>query len=99
MRKIAFYGDKTLAVPQGEVVVTGYVPIEKVRLACRDVMGIGDVREKYELVKQNAPSSLWPPPIGHWDGDYFVIEDGRHHKIAYEMNGYSHILVAWLERG
>lgn len=97
MNKVTFYGDKTLAVPPGKVVVTGYVAIDKIRLACTTPMALGDVREKYELIKQNRPAALWPPPIGWWEGDTFVIWDGRHHKIGYEMNGYQYILVAWLE--
>jgi hypothetical protein len=92
-----FVCDKTIGVPPGRVVRTGYVDIWRVRWSSHDPLALGDVQSKYELVKQNRPNSVYPTPIGHWEGDEFVLVDGRHTFTAYLMNGYTHILVAWLE--
>jgi hypothetical protein len=98
--KVAVYGDKTIAVPPGQVVRTGYVPIDDIVLGCKERMSIGDVLDKYELVKQNAPNAIFPAPMGGWVMDgRFVVEDGRHLIEGYRLNGYTHVLVMWLEEG
>lgn len=97
MNGIAVVEDRSLAVPPGQHVVTGYVPIHKVRLACRDRMAIGDVRTAYERRIQLGDHQPWPCPRGQWDGDAFVVIDGRHDYVAALMLGLEHILVAWPE--
>lgn len=97
MEKVSLQFDKTISVPPGATVRSGYVPMHRVRCLCREPMAIGDVERKYELAKQNAPASLFPAPMGRWNGDTFELLDGRHTKIAYEMLGYSHLLVMWVD--
>jgi hypothetical protein len=96
MEKVTFQIDKSISVPAGSKVLTEYVHIDKIRLGCKSPMSIGDVKEKYELVKQNAPASLFPAPMGEWKEDRFVIIDGRHTYVAYLMMGYEYVLVSWL---
>lgn len=95
---VAFAMDRSIRVPPGAVVKTGYVDIFKCRLACRERMAVGDVKLAYEKVLQQAGHAVWPFPNGYWDGDEFVIKDGRHEYIASLMVGHSHILVAWVDR-
>lgn len=97
MTKATFQIDKSLSVPPGKKVVTDYVHIDKVKMACKDKMAIGDVNEKYQLVLQNAPNCIFPAPVGHWDNDRFVVVDGRHTFMAYVLLGYEYILVSWME--
>lgn len=95
---VACAEDRSIAVPAGHVVVTGYVAVEDVRLACRDRMAIGDVDRAYQRRLQLADRQPWPCPRGHWDGERFVIVDGRHEFVAALMIGHSHLLFAWTAR-
>jgi hypothetical protein len=94
---VKLYEDRSISVPQGALVKTGYVAVEDIRLACRERMAVGDVDRVYQRRLQIAPDQPWPPPRGHWlDGDKFMIEDGRHEYVAALMLGCTHILVAWV---
>jgi hypothetical protein len=89
--------DRSLAVPPGQRVVTGYVHVDEIRLACRARMAIGDVDRAYQKRLQLGPNQPWPCPRGYWDGVRFVLLDGRHDFVAALMLGQTHILVAWPE--
>ena len=94
---VAIAADRSLLVPPGKTVRTGYVDVFRVRHACRERMAAGDVKQAYEKQLQLGDNASWPPPRGHWDGDTFVIVDGRHEHIAAMMVGRSHLFVAWLD--
>lgn len=95
--KPSYQLDKSISVPPGQTVRTGYVHVDCIILACKDKMCIASVKEKYELILQNAANSIYPTPIGEWRNDRFVLIDGRHTFIAYVINGYQWVLVSWLE--
>jgi hypothetical protein len=88
--------DRSIAVPPGSVIRTGYVPLHRVRLACRDRMAVGDVDRAYQRQLQLGERQRWPCPRGHWDGEVFVIMDGRHQYVAALMLGLAELLVAWV---
>jgi hypothetical protein len=89
--------DRHMAIPAGYLVITGYVSVEKVRLGCRDRMSVGDVETAYRKLLQLGDQQPFPCPNGEWDGDTFVIHDGRHEYVASLMLGKNYILVAWIE--
>lgn len=89
--------DRSMLVPPGCIVRTGYVAVEAVTLACRDRMAIGDVKIAFERLLQFGENQPWPCPRGEWSGERFTIVDGRHEYVASLMLGRSHILVAWIE--
>lgn len=89
--------DRSISVPPGATVRTGYAPIFQCTIACRERMAIGDVDRAYQRRLQLGDRQPWPPPRGRWDGDRFVIEDGRHDWVAAVMLGCSHLFVAWVE--
>ena len=89
--------DRSIRVEPGKIVRTGYVQINDVILACRDRMAIGDVDAAYRRRLQLGPAQPWPCPVGEWQGDRFVVADGRHDVIAATMLGVEHILVAWVD--
>ncbi|MEW5927806.1 MAG: hypothetical protein AB1941_09990 [Gemmatimonadota bacterium] len=103
MPGVSLTEDRSIAVPAGHLIRTDYVRVERVRLACRERMAIGDVDRAYQRTLQLGASERWPCPIGEWETDaedgarQFVIRDGRHQYVAALMMGKSHILVAWLE--
>lgn len=94
--KVTLQEDKTICVPPGQTVKTGYVPVHHIVLACKDRMAVGDVDRAYQRLIQIAPNQAFPCPIGHWEEDNnFVIIDGRHTYVAALMLGFEYILVAW----
>ena len=97
MLSATFTIDRTISVPPGSIVRTGYVPIEKIRLSSYENLSLPDIKEKYEIFKQNAPNQIFPCPIGNWEQVNFVIVDGRHAFVALMILGMSHILVAWID--
>ena len=90
--------DRSLLVPAGRRIVTGYVETHRVRMACRDRMSIGDVERAYRRQLSLGSSQAWPCPVGEWDGDTFVLLDGRHAYVAALMLGIEWLLVAWIEQ-
>lgn len=88
--------DRSLAVPPGKVVRTGYVRVCQVRLACRERMSMGDVWLAYQKRLQLGDHQPWPCPRGYFDSEHFVIVDGRHEYVANLLLGNEHILVAWI---
>lgn len=89
--------DRGMSVPAGSIVRTGYVPVGNVMLGCRDRMAIGDVERAMQRRLGIAPAQPWPCPVGRWDGDRFIVHDGRHDVVGALMLGVEHILVAWIE--
>lgn len=98
---VAVADDRSMLVPAGCVVRTGYVSVWDCRLACRDRMAVGDVGAAYQRVIQLGEASSWPCPRGYWEEDEgrqrFVVVDGRHEWVASVMIGKDHVLVAWME--
>ena len=91
--------DRTLLVPAGAIVRSGYARTDRIRLECTDRMAVGDVEAAYRRRLQLGASQPWPPPIGRWDGDTFVVTDGRHEVVAAIMLGFREILVGWVFTG
>jgi hypothetical protein len=96
---VLFDADRSMRVPAGQVVRTGYVCVWKCRLANRAPMAVGDVAGAHSRLLQLGTDSLWPCVNGVWEGDEFAIHDGRHEYIAALMLGRTHILVAWIAHG
>lgn len=89
--------DRGIVVPSGGRVLTEYIPIFTVILACRDRMAVGDVERAMQRRMSCSPDQPWPCPVGEWRGDRFAIFDGRHEYVAALMLGVEHLLVAWIE--
>jgi len=89
--------DRSLEVPMGRSVRSGYVHRDVIRLACLDRMAVGDVEHAMRRRMACAPGQPWPCPVGQWDGDRFTLLDGRHEYVAGLMLGVEHFLVAWIE--
>lgn len=87
--------DRSLSIPPGHRIETGYVHVDQIKFACRARMAIGDVEKAYAKRLQLGSHQPWPCPRGHWEGDRFVVIDGRHECTAAIMLGHEWILVAW----
>ncbi len=97
MSPIVHAEDRSLSVPPGQRVVTGYVHVDDLMLGCRARMAVGDVDRAYQRRLQLGDHQPWPCPRGEWRGDRFVVLDGRHDVVAATMLGQEHVLVAWPE--
>ena len=89
--------DRSISVAPGQRVVTGYVPIEQITMACRARMAVGDVEAAYRKQLALGDHQAFPCPNGRWDGERFILLDGRHAFVAALMLGMTHLLVAWTE--
>jgi len=97
MSAVATPQDRTLSVPPGKIVKTGYVHVFNVELACRERMAVGDVAGAFQKLICLGDHSPWLPPNGYWlDNGKFRIVDGRHEWVASVMLGKDYMLVAWL---
>jgi hypothetical protein len=97
-RPLFLADDRSIAVPPGWLPVTGYVPIHKIKMVCRERMAIGDLDRAYQKRLQAGENQPWPCPTGKWDDETFLLHDGRHEYIASLMIGYEYLLVTWLEK-
>ena len=94
---MTFTPDRSFLVPPGMTVRTGYVALDRIKLACRERMAVGDVDRAYQKLLQAGPSQPFPCPNGRWEGSTFVIVDGRHAYVGALMLGWDALLVAWTE--
>ena len=90
-----------IAVPAGQTMQTGYVPIEDVivRVGGAHLLYPAEVERAYRrLLEVGEGSQEWPCPWGEFREDgRFVLKDGRNRYVAALMLGYRELLVAWIE--
>lgn len=89
--------DRSLSVQPGQHVRTAWIDINQAVLGSRVRMGTGDVDAALRKLLCLGDRGSWPPPVGHWSGDRFVVCDGRHEYLASLMLGRERLFVAWLE--
>lgn len=66
-------------------------------MANRTRMSVGDIDIAYRKQLALGDHQAFPCPNGRWDGERFIIHDGRHAFVAALMIGLTHLLVAWTE--
>lgn len=96
---VAVAQDRSMLIPPGSIVETGYVSVWKCVFATRERMAVGDVDRAFQKRIQMGDHQSWPCPRGYWIDDEFIIVDGRHELIAALMLGIEYILVAWVKEG
>lgn len=89
--------DRSILVPAGKRVVTGYAHVNQIHMVNRDRMGIGDVERAMQKQMAASPGQPWPCPNGFWEDGAFKLKDGRHAYVAALMLGVEYLLVAWIE--
>ena len=90
--------DRSMSVRQDQVVKTAWVDIDACRLGSRVPMASATLDEKArKLICIGDGIASWPPIVGHWADDRFVVCDGRHEYLASQMLGRAKLFVAWLE--
>ena len=94
---VAVYEDRSLCVQPGQLVHTAWVDIDACKLGFRSQMSPEAVEKKYRRLLCMGDNAPWPPVIGKWDGDRFIVQDGRHDYLASIMIGRASLFVCWLE--
>jgi hypothetical protein len=93
---MVFTKDRSMSVQPHQKVETGWVDINVCILGSHSRMSPEAVEKKYRTLLQNGEAATWPPIVGHWEGNTFVVDDGRHEFIASLMLGRTKTFVAWL---
>jgi hypothetical protein len=89
--------DRSMLVPRGHTVRTGWVDIYQIRFASNRPVSEGDMREARQKVLAGGDCATWPPPVGQWTGpSTFTITDGHHEAFARLECGWRQLLVAWV---
>lgn len=88
--------DRSLRISRNQWVRTDWIPIDACSMGNRDRMSPEAVESKYRRLLCMGDDAPWPPIIGRWDKDRFVILDGRHEYIASLMLGREKVFVCWI---
>jgi len=88
--------DRSMCVQPYQVVQTAWVDIDLCQLGCRVQMSPEAVEKKYRRLLNLGDCAPWPPIVGHWQGERFLVDDGRHDYLAALMLGREKIFVCWL---
>lgn len=87
-----------MRVAPGEIVKTQWVSIDRCKLGCRERMDFAAIERAGRKYLQVSYAQFWPPIVGEWDGERFVVLDGRHEFVALLAMGRTEVFVAWKER-
>lgn len=88
--------DRSITVRPDQTVAVDWIDIDRCVLGCRASMSPEAVEKKWRALLQQGDCAAWPPIVGHWEGDRFVVCDGRHEFVASLMHGRREVLACWL---
>lgn len=88
----------SITVPVGHVLRYGYADHGRIRF---EQYGGNQwdavLKHAGRIADMGAGAQPSDAPFGYWDGDTFVIQDGRHRYLALVGLGFRSLLVRWLE--
>jgi hypothetical protein len=91
--------DRSMCVQPDQVVRTAWIDIDLCKLGFRLPMSPEAVEKKFRRLLNLGDGAPWPPIVGHWEGERFLVDDGRHDYLAALMIGREKLFVCWLETG
>ena len=94
---VAVFEDRSMCIQPDQLVRSGWIDINCCKVGSHVQMSPEAVEKKWRRLLQQGEAACWPPIVGHWEGERFVVCDGRHEFIASLMIGRTKIYVAWLE--
>jgi hypothetical protein len=89
--------DRSMCVQPHQVVRTAWIDIDLCKLGFRLLMSPEAVEKKFRRLLNLGDGAPWPPVVGHWEGERFLVDDGRHDYLAALMIGRDKLFVCWLE--
>ena len=91
--------DRSMCVQPHQVVRTAWIDIDSCKLGFRLRMSPEAVEKKFRRLLNLGEGAPWPPIVEHWEGERFLVDDGRHDYLAALMIGRDKLFVCWLETG
>jgi hypothetical protein len=88
--------DRSMNVRPDQVVTTDWIDIDDCKIGNRTRMDAAAIERAYRKYLQAGGCQIWPPIVGHWEGERFTVCDGRHEYLALLALGRTKIFVAWL---
>ena len=89
--------DRQMVVQPHQRVQTAWVHVDMCQLGSRVRMDCAAIERAYRRLLHLDQGQVWPPVVGHWEGERFVVDDGRHEYLAVLALGRTRVFVAWLE--
>lgn len=87
-----------MCVRPDQIVRTQWIDIDQAKLGSRVPMAVASLEKKAQkLINLGPDVAPWPPIVGHWSDDRFVVWDGRHEYLSSLMLGRERLFVCWLE--
>lgn len=90
--------DRSMCVQPDQIVRTAWVDIDLCKLGSRMPMSPEAVEKKFRRLLNLGDAAPWPPVVGHWEGERFLVDDGRHDYLAALMLGRERLFVCWLDQ-
>ena len=89
--------DRSICIRPDQTVKTSWIDINSCILGNRAPMSPEAVEKSFRKLLNIGDCAPWPPVVGHWDGERFIVCDGRHEYLASLMSGRTRLFVCWLE--
>ncbi len=89
--------DRSMCVQPYQVVQTASVDIDLCKLGFRSPMSPEAIEKKFRRLLNLGDCAPWPPIVGHWENERFLVDDGRHDYLAALMLGREQVFVCWLQ--
>jgi hypothetical protein len=90
--------DRSMVVQPEQLVETAWVDVDNCVLGCRERMDFAAIERAGRMLLQLGAAQSWPPIVGHWREQRFVVDDGRHEFLAALALGRTRLFVAWLNK-
>ena len=78
---------KVAQCASSQVMRTAWVDSDLCKFECRVPMSPEAVEKKFRRLLNLGDRAPWPPVVGHWEGERFLVDDGRHDCLAALMLG------------
>lgn len=85
-------------VPGNSILKYGYAKHGKIRFSHYGGVYLPAIQDYITKFRDWAGDQPMECSSGYWDGDTFVIENGRHRYIALLILGHQEFLVRWYEQ-
>ena len=89
--------DRSMCVQPDQIVRTAWIDVDLCVLGSRLPMSPEAVEKKFRRLLNIGDAAPWPPIVGHWEGERFLVDDGRHDYLAALMLGRERVFVCWLD--
>jgi hypothetical protein len=87
--------ERSMCVQPGQIVRTAWVDIDLCKLGTRVPMSPEAVEKEFRRLLNLGDAAPWPPVVGRWQGERFLVDDGSRDYLAAIMLGPERLFVCW----